>query len=335
MHVTLRASLYRATGLSVALPGSAAPRFSVVIPLFNKERDVQRAILSVLAQKVADFEIVVVDDGSTDGSPERVAEIHDPRLRVIRQANAGEGAARNTGIRAASGAFVCLLDADDEWKPVFLDLVNGLIEKHSDAGLYAVAYEVVEPDGQCYPARIVTMPPMKEGGILSYFVSATLGAPPVWSSAVCIPRGVFDDVGYFREGVPMGADLDYWARVALRYPIAFTPAIGAVYRRDAADRPLASVKSRRPWVFARTAANELRNCRDPAFARTVRTYVAKKLREDAIFSLWNGETAAARDILREMPRSPAHAKAVGLRLLALLPAPLCRLLPSRLQRWFL
>jgi len=312
-----------------------SPRFSVVIPLFNKERDVQRAVLSVLTQRRTDFEIVIVDDGSTDSSAERVAEIHDPRIRVFRQANAGEGAARNAGIRAASGAFVCLLDADDEWKPVFLDLVNGLIEKYSEAGLYATWYEVVEPDGQRYPARIATMHPMGEGGILPYFLSATLGSPPVSSSSVCIPRWVFDDIGYFREGVHMGADLDFWARVALRHCVAFTPEIGAVYRRDAADRPMASAKTRPPWIFARTAARELRDCDDPVFARTVRTYVARKLREDAVFSLWNGETAAARAILREIPRSPAYAKSVGLRLLARLPAPLCRRLPSRLQRWFL
>lgn len=319
-----------------SLPTAAAPRFSVVIPLFNKERDVQRALRSVLEQTRTDFEVIVVDDGSTDRSAERVSEVRDPRIRMLGQANAGVSAARNTGIRASTGKFVCFLDADDEWKPTFLATVDELIERHPEAGLYATGYEVVEPNGERHPAPIATLRPAGESGLLlDYFASATAGAPPVWSSATCIPRRVFDEVGCFREGVGMGEDLDLWGRIALRHHVAYAPQVGAVYRRDAENRACARATERPPFVFARAAELELRSVRDPRFAQSVRKYVAMKLRDDVVFSLWSGQSRAARAILREMPGGVRPGTVACLWLLARLPGALCRRLPSRLQRFLL
>src|SRR5437868_12130431 len=97
------------------------PEISVVIPLYNKERFIARALQSVFAQTFRDLEVIVIDDGSTDRSLEVVARFSDPRLRVIRQANAGPGAARNRGARESTSEFIAFLDADDELLPEFLE----------------------------------------------------------------------------------------------------------------------------------------------------------------------------------------------------------------------
>lgn len=95
-------------------------QISVIIPLFNKEKYIVRALNSVFAQTYQDFEIVVVDDGSTDNGPELVQKYRDPRLRMVRQANEGPGAARNRGIKETTAPYLAFLDADDEWLPDFL-----------------------------------------------------------------------------------------------------------------------------------------------------------------------------------------------------------------------
>src|ERR671936_1110009 len=113
------------------------PAVSVVIPLYNKERDVGRAVASVLAQTFADFEVVVVDDGSTDGGPRVVAAFPDPRIRLVSQVNAGAAAARNRGTACARAGLVAFLDADDQWEPAFLETVIGLRSRFQSCEVFA------------------------------------------------------------------------------------------------------------------------------------------------------------------------------------------------------
>ena len=110
-----------------------APTISIVIPLFNKEAYIRRSIDLGFAQTFADFEVIVVDDGSTDDSADIVRRYSDPRIRLIRQENAGVSAARNRGIAAATTPFVALLDADDEWRPGFLEKVSHALSCYPDA----------------------------------------------------------------------------------------------------------------------------------------------------------------------------------------------------------
>src|SRR5215472_10802511 len=107
---------------------------SVVIPVFNEAGVVRRAIGSVLTQELAPLEIIVVDDGSTDATPSVLGTFGD-RIRVLRQANAGAAAARNTGAAAASGEYLAFLDADDEWHPAMLSRTAGLLERNPCAAL--------------------------------------------------------------------------------------------------------------------------------------------------------------------------------------------------------
>jgi cellulose synthase/poly-beta-1,6-N-acetylglucosamine synthase-like glycosyltransferase len=116
-----------------------AMKVSVVIPLYNKARHIARAVQSVRGQTWQDFEIIVVDDGSTDGSGDVVRQIADARFRLITQLNGGECAARNRGIAEAACDVVAFLDADDEWLPAFLETVVALRQRFPDCGMYATA----------------------------------------------------------------------------------------------------------------------------------------------------------------------------------------------------
>ena len=110
------------------------PFFSVIIPLYNKAAYIRRSLNSVLAQSFNDFELIVVDDGSTDESGSIVASYTDPRIRLIRQENAGVSAARNRGVAEAKAAWLALLDADDEYFPNFLEKIHEAIVNHSEIG---------------------------------------------------------------------------------------------------------------------------------------------------------------------------------------------------------
>ncbi len=119
---------------------AVAPYFSVVIPLYNKRPYVRRAVDSVLGQSFENFELIVVDDGSTDGGAETLADVVDARFRLVHQENAGEGAARNRGISEARAVWIALLDADDCWLPEHLFETALIIRAFPDSGLVATGF---------------------------------------------------------------------------------------------------------------------------------------------------------------------------------------------------
>ena len=209
---------------------------SVVMPLYNKERSVLRAVRSVLAQTKGDLELLVINDGSTDGSEGVVRAITDSRIRIINQPNSGVSVARNRGIAEARGSFVAFLDSDDEWLPTFLETVLALVERFPSAGAYSTAFL------SCTDGRVSAYPQSGVAGCLdgelipNYFRSCTLGSNMVCSSSVLIPRRIFDEVGLFPTAVPNGEDLHMWARIALRFPIAWSPLVGAIWHRSAENR---------------------------------------------------------------------------------------------------
>ena len=131
---------------------------SVVIPLYNKALSVERAAQSVLKQTVSDLELVVVDDGSTDGGAEVVEAIRDPRMCLLRQTNAGASAARNRGIAEARAGLVAFLDADDEWLPEHLAAILRMRRQCPDCGAYATARRIVEKGGRSWVPAFTTLP---------------------------------------------------------------------------------------------------------------------------------------------------------------------------------
>lgn len=215
----------------------AAPEVSVVIPLFNKERHVARAIQSVLNQTHRDSELVVIDDGSTDGSANVVESFSDPRIRLVRQQNAGPSAARNRGIAEARADLIAFLDADDEWLPEHLATILRMRRRFPDCGAYATARRIVEKDGVSWIRTFTTIPaPPWEGIIPSFFRTVLLDGEPVHTSAAAIPRHVFDSVGAFALGAQRGEDTDMWCRIALQYPISYSHQVGEVTHQEAENR---------------------------------------------------------------------------------------------------
>ena len=217
-------------------------KFSVIIPLYNKAPYIRKALESVLAQTYTDYDLIIVDDGSTDGSAE-IAEafLQDPAsrlspltssltsdsvpasrlsplafsLRLLKQPNQGVSAARNAGVAQAQGEYLAFLDADDWWEPTYLERMAQLIEDYPDAGLYACNYyyhkdgvNIIKVD---IPTGYFNYP--KE-----YFKNFAM---PVTSISVVIPRKVFSDIGGFPIGIKLGEDFLLWSKIALCYPVAF------------------------------------------------------------------------------------------------------------------
>ena len=202
---------------------------SVIIPLYNKEAGIATALRSVLAQTYQDFEIVVVDDGSTDGSVAIVETFNDTRIRLIRQQNAGVSAARNRGIAEAKGEYVSLLDADDEWMPEFLEEIRTLQTTFPECKAQATNYTFCS-NGVKSSTILRKLPFDGEQGVLSnYFEVASYSHPPVWTGAVCIERKLLQDIGGFPVGVKSGEDLLTWARIAMRTQWAYSRKVQAIY----------------------------------------------------------------------------------------------------------
>jgi glycosyltransferase involved in cell wall biosynthesis len=210
-------------------------KVSVVVPLYNKARHIKRAVDSVLAQTYQDFELIIVDDGSTDGSGDVVREFTDPRIRLVVQDNAGVSAARNRGIREAKCDLVAFLDADDEWLPFFLDTVVGLRARYPEAGICATAYRCLKAANSWRPA-FIDCPDSPQGGLVRDYFHSAMGPQPVHSSAVMIPKHVLMEVGLFSEDLVKGEDLHMWGRIALRYAVAWSPECGTVYHLSADNR---------------------------------------------------------------------------------------------------
>ncbi|MEY2843844.1 MAG: hypothetical protein RI920_1881 [Pseudomonadota bacterium] len=220
--------------------------FSIVIPLYNKGPDIGRALASVLQQTCPDWELVVVDDGSKDDGPDQVQACPDPRVRLLKQANAGVSAARNAGAEAARGEWVCFLDADDHWAPVHLERLEALKAQHPGLGLYATAFYEVDEQGV---AHGIALPPELAGqytAMTPYFELVMRGSPLIQTSGVMVERARFLAMGGFQRGLGLGEDILLWSRYAVAGPIGYSgfhssfyvaPPLSADTRGTAVPRP--------------------------------------------------------------------------------------------------
>ncbi len=207
---------------------------SVVIPLYNKEKYIKRAIDSVRSQTHQCFELIVVNDGSTDSSLAKAEGIKDERIRIIDQENSGESAARNRGIEEAKNDLIAFLDADDQWEPQCLENLVRAAEKYPDVKMIGVAHKIISPEGEMiYPEFKYV--PEKEGIIENYF-KAALEWHPICASSVIIRKEVFDKLGGFTVGMQYGGDSFMWAKIALNYKVAFINEYLTILYRNSDDR---------------------------------------------------------------------------------------------------
>lgn len=250
--------------------------FSIIIPLFNKEEYVERAVQSILNQTYENFEIIIVNDGSIDGSRDKVIAIADSRIKLIDQENKGVSAARNTGVYNSQYDFVTFLDADDTWDPNFLEDMALLIKKFPSAGIYGTnnffeyqdSFKVHEPYEWLFNGETC-------GLINNYFdVFLKIGKSPFSSSNFCMSRKLFNDIGGYKEGVRLTEDSDLWCRIALRYKIAYSKKPLATYYMGT-NGSTHFIFEKRDFQVTTTLKNELllKNV-NPKLEKSVKKFIA-------------------------------------------------------------
>ncbi len=212
------------------------PLVSVVIPLYNKEQTLARAISSVLSQTMPAFELLIVDDGSTDAGPGIAAAMDDARITVFSQENRGVSSARNVGIRMARGDYIAFLDADDEWEPSFLSTVLALAETYPEAGAYATGYAVHNASGG--PVLACTLPGIEGNTRITRFfrLQAQMPHRVLVSSNYAIRKETVQAIGFFDEEAHWGEDSDYAYRIALACPIAYDVGMHAIVHYEERHR---------------------------------------------------------------------------------------------------
>ncbi len=216
--------------------------FSVIIPLYNKAAHIEKAIQSVLNQSFHEFELIVVNDGSTDNSMHIVehylrtqqqggnTSVRD-HIHIINQKNAGVSMARNNGVKAAKYDYIAFLDADDWWHKHYLAEMKRLIEQFPDAALYGSSYYQVK-NGQRTKAPIGVESHFTAGYIDYCQAYAKTLCMPVWTSAAIIRKSIFQEEEGFNATLKLGEDFDLWIRIALKRKVALLNKPLAFYNHD-------------------------------------------------------------------------------------------------------
>lgn len=259
--------------------------FSVVIPVHNKAPHVRRSISSVLNQNFADFELLLVDDASTDDSAAEMSSFDDPRIRILHRSQPGPGgyAARNLGINEARARWVAFLDADDRWYPEHLERMHALSNEFVHAGVMGCGYEFVAP-GEEGPRRAICPYYRRWSRLGNHYVSyeqylrrEVTGARPIWTSVACIRKQVLQAAGGFPAGrTKRGGDVDTWLRcVAHAGGLAWSAHIGASYYRDSVNMVTKSV-----WSDAshqrNTIAHMLATEKNPRIRRLLKRFANRR-----------------------------------------------------------
>lgn len=198
------------------------PFFSVIIPLYNKENLVEQTIKSLLSQLFTDFEVIIINDGSTDNSLKKIKHLTDSRFKVITQENKGASHARNLGIEKSEGKYLALLDADDFWYNNHLLELKKLIEKFPEAGLFCNNYEISYNKEFTQPATFNFKLEKQPIIIEDYFKSSIINSV-AWTSSVGFLKSHFVKIGGFNPDFEIAEDIDLWIRFALNYSVAFNP----------------------------------------------------------------------------------------------------------------
>ena len=279
---------------------------SVIIPLYNKGPYVARAIESVLKQTIQNFDIIVIDGDSHDDGPKIVKDLNDSRIHFLVQSGKGVSNARNEAVNFSKNDFVAFLDADDEWMPKHLETIQRLLEKFPEAGMYSTAYTIRTNDGKMKQVDYQNIPIAPWEGLLpDYFKSGALGDYPLWTSVVVIPRKIFHEVGGFPEGYWWAEDADLFGKIALKYPVAFSWELGAIYHWDAENRACDKIETigsldieDEPFIKTARAALMKREV-PPKFIESLNEYIARRELGWAERYLYAGKSDKARALLKQ------------------------------------
>jgi len=306
-------------------------KVSVIIPLFNKESYIERALRSVQNQTFNDFEVIVIDDGSTDGSVDVVESIDDDRIFLFSQENMGASIARNNGVKKSKSNFIAFLDADDEWKDGHLENLIRLKKKFPDAGAYSSSYLICNHRNKIINNKYRCIPPSPWEGILpNYFKSELEGAHPISSITVGIHKHVFLEMSGFDENAPQGEDLDLWAKIAIKYPIAFSWKVGAIYHMGAANRVCGIPQSIQYHPLVINGKRAIRNNEVPIDVLPYfKECIAKKEIQIIVRNILAGDRLTAKKMIDEVETKRFYFEKFKCRMYSHLPSYIYRFI----HRW--
>ena len=265
------------------------PIVSVVIPTYNAAQYLPESIESVLSQSWQDFEIIIVDDGSTDNTQEVVGAFNSIKIRYVRQENSGgPSRPRNVGIHHARGKYISLFDSDDLMSRNKLAEAVSFLEQYSDLGLVFANFEVCNERGDIFPGAFLDefQPfwdlPKKQVGEKWFIIESALAYERllthnfIGASGTVIPKAVFLSVGGFDEGTDGAEDRDMWLRISRRYALGFLNVVGHRYRRRETGmqgRGASALSPRRIRVFRKEQEAGV----PPSLRRVIRRNIAREM----------------------------------------------------------
>lgn len=312
-------------------------KYSVVIPLYNKEECIEATVRSVLAQTVSEFEIVIVDDGSTDHSVKIINSIQDSRIRIIAQRNQGVSAARNTGIKNASGQYVCFLDADDLWENNFLETVDELIHKFPTAKVFCPSYRV------SYGKRIVnpkwrSVDPEKDSLVNDFYEMATGAFWVTHSSCTVVEKEALERLNlWFPVQEKVYEDFLFWIQLGSKVDVAHGNRICATYFRITQNNARKSHFQK--LLYSKSYMDTLDELIVSPDTSVQQKNWLKQIRDRRmipyVFSaLCTRQRKRATDILKEwIPVSNYEKYKLCLKVMCLLPYPIIRMI--QIARYYL
>ncbi|MCT4587344.1 MAG: glycosyltransferase family 2 protein [Carboxylicivirga sp.] len=199
------------------------PFFSVIIPMYNSEQYIGNTLQSVLNQEYDDFEVIVIDDGSTDNGSKVVESFNDKRIKLVSKVNGGVSSARNRGIKEANGRYIAFLDSDDIWYPNHLKAAYYFFKVNAEVKWYSSSFIRSSANK---PITIQTKMPVSYH--IENFIKKAYAF--IWTSCVIIERHLANSVGGFPENCGYGEDSVFWYKIGLReQSIGYTSSITAIY----------------------------------------------------------------------------------------------------------
>lgn len=222
------------------------PLISVVIPTYNRKTLVVEAIQSVLQQEPKNYEVIIVDDGSTDGTPEYLNSLNLP-IQVVRKNNGGVSSARNFGIRHSQGKYVAFLDSDDLWLSGILKAQSEYLEKYPNIPLVYVD-QFIELKGKRIDLTRFTMKKLTHEEMSKFDMPGFAQSPPIHTSSVMVRRTIFEELGYFNEDLKIHEDTDMWNRISEKYELGYIEMPLAVFRWEVDPEHLLKPASKREFM---------------------------------------------------------------------------------------
>jgi glycosyltransferase involved in cell wall biosynthesis len=281
------------------------PTVSVIIPLYNKAATISRTIESVLTQSMANFEVIVVDDGSSDAGPHLVREVADRRIRLHCQPNAGPGPARNAGLLLSRAPLVTFIDADDRWDPVFLQTAVRVLDEYPQCDVFTCDV-LLHPSGKRHWEKAVDRvvsagawrlkpesSPAEAGNCVAWFTSIST----VYRKTVVQQHGGF----FAAERCTLGEDVYLWIQIVLNHMIYRHPAPLAHYHMESSQLGLSARRGALPYEPVFTHADAIRRACPPELRDHLELWLARHAMRTSFLQLDVGAADRARWLLDQFP----------------------------------